>query len=138
MNSFTLEGCLKYFEQPEQLQPQNEWYCGRCKEHVLATKRVQIYKAPPILLILFKRFKMTNQSRSGYSSSYYYFSSSGASEGEKITDLIRFPLNGFDIGNFLVDPSTSSCTVYDLFAVSNHYGSVGFGHYTAYAKNSHT
>lgn len=81
MSSFTLEGCLKYFEQPEQLQPQNEWYCGRCKEHVLATKRVQIYKAPPILLILFKRFKMTNQSRSGYSSSYYYFSSSGASEG---------------------------------------------------------
>ena len=25
--------------------------------------------------------------------------------------------------------------VYDLFAVSNHYGSVGFGHYTAFGKN---
>jgi ubiquitin carboxyl-terminal hydrolase 4/11/15 len=24
---------------------------------------------------------------------------------------------------------------YDLFAVSNHYGSLGGGHYTAYAKN---
>ena len=25
--------------------------------------------------------------------------------------------------------------LYDLFAVSNHYGSVGFGHYTAFGKN---
>ena len=90
--SFTLEGCLQYFQQPEQLQPQNEWYCGRCKDHVLATKQVQVYRAPPILLIQFKRFKMTNQSRSSYYSSYYSFSSSGASEGEKITDLIHYPL----------------------------------------------
>lgn len=28
--------------------------------------------------------------------------------------------------------------LYDLFAVSNHYGNVGFGHYTAFAKNSLT
>lgn len=26
--------------------------------------------------------------------------------------------------------------VYDCFGISNHFGSVGFGHYTAYAKNS--
>lgn len=25
--------------------------------------------------------------------------------------------------------------IYDCFAVSNHFGSVGFGHYTAYGKN---
>jgi len=25
--------------------------------------------------------------------------------------------------------------LYDLFAVSNHYGSLGFGHYTAYTKS---
>ena len=25
--------------------------------------------------------------------------------------------------------------MYDAYAVSNHYGSVGFGHYTAYGKN---
>ena len=25
--------------------------------------------------------------------------------------------------------------IYDLFAVSNHFGSLGGGHYTAYAKN---
>jgi ubiquitin carboxyl-terminal hydrolase 4/11/15 len=25
--------------------------------------------------------------------------------------------------------------MYDLYAVSNHYGSLAFGHYTAYCKN---
>ena len=25
--------------------------------------------------------------------------------------------------------------IYDLFGVSNHFGSLGFGHYTAYALN---
>ena len=27
---------------------------------------------------------------------------------------------------------------YDLYAVSNHYGSLQFGHYTAYCKNAET
>ncbi len=27
---------------------------------------------------------------------------------------------------------------YDLYAVSNHYGSLAFGHYTAYCKNPET
>ena len=26
--------------------------------------------------------------------------------------------------------------LYDLYAVSNHFGSMGFGHYTAYVKNN--
>ncbi len=52
--------------------------------------------------------------------------------------MIRFPLVGLDIASFLVDPASAPSTIYDLYAVSNHYGSVGFGHYTAYAKNFHT
>ena len=28
--------------------------------------------------------------------------------------------------------------LYDLYAVSNHYGSLAFGHYTAYCKNFET
>ena len=28
--------------------------------------------------------------------------------------------------------------MYDLYAVSNHYGSLSFGHYTAYCKNPET
>lgn len=32
----------------------------------------------------------------------------------------------------------SSPLIYDLYAISNHYGGVGGGHYTAYGKNSLT
>ncbi len=32
--------------------------------------------------------------------------------------------------------SCSEEPVYDLYAVSNHYGGLGGGHYTAYAKNN--
>ena len=32
----------------------------------------------------------------------------------------------------------SNSMLYDLYAVSNHYGSQTFGHYTAYAKNHET
>lgn len=28
--------------------------------------------------------------------------------------------------------------IYDCYAVSNHFGNMGFGHYTAYAKNPQT
>ena len=27
--------------------------------------------------------------------------------------------------------------MYELYAISNHYGNAGGGHYTAYAKNAH-
>jgi ubiquitin C-terminal hydrolase len=30
----------------------------------------------------------------------------------------------------------SIAPIYDLYAISNHYGGLGGGHYTAYAKNS--
>jgi ubiquitin carboxyl-terminal hydrolase 4/11/15 len=31
--------------------------------------------------------------------------------------------------------NTTKSTRYELYAVSNHYGGMGGGHYTAYAKN---
>ena len=54
---------------------------------------------------------------------------------EKITDLVKFPIQGFDIGQILVGKNQNlTSTVYDLFAVSNHMGGLGGGHYTAYVK----
>uniref|UniRef100_A0A2D4LE82 ubiquitinyl hydrolase 1 n=1 Tax=Micrurus spixii TaxID=129469 RepID=A0A2D4LE82_9SAUR len=38
------------------------------------------------------------------------------------------------MSEFVCD-SEASPYVYDLIAVSNHYGGLGVGHYTAYAKN---
>lgn len=44
--------------------------------------------------------------------------------------LVQFPINGMEIMN-----CNGERFVYDLYAVSNHYGSMGGGHYTAYGKN---
>lgn len=35
----------------------------------------------------------------------------------------------------LIVTSTTSAPTYELYAISNHFGGLGGGHYTAYAKN---
>ena len=37
--------------------------------------------------------------------------------------------------NYTLHQSGSKRSVYDLYAVSNHFGGMGGGHYTAYCKN---
>jgi len=44
-------------------------------------------------------------------------------------------LDNFDISPFLIGPTYGIPPVYELYAVSNHYGSLGSGHYTAYGKH---
>mmetsp|Transcript_18217 Transcript_18217/g.17341 ORF Transcript_18217/g.17341 Transcript_18217/m.17341 type:complete len:116 (-) Transcript_18217:45-392(-) len=55
--------------------------------------------------------------------------------GGKLSTLVDFPLEGLDISPYVLSQKKSDPLIYDCFAVSNHYGSCGFGHYTAYAKN---
>uniref|UniRef100_A0A8C0G0N8 Ubiquitin carboxyl-terminal hydrolase n=1 Tax=Chelonoidis abingdonii TaxID=106734 RepID=A0A8C0G0N8_CHEAB len=46
-----------------------------------------------------------------------------------------FSLNSdLDMSEFLINPNAGPCR-YNLIAVSNHYGGMGGGHYTAFAKN---
>jgi len=207
-SSVNIYDCLGQFAVPEQLGEDNQWYCSECKDFKKATKKMEIYKAPPILMIQLKRFKHTNSLLSK----------------SKIGDKIDFPLENLDLTNYVINPelpmdyndlptveeqkaptpsqpegqsevtvevsaidasslSTADNTqmeiestkeetkmqvetldpkndqddamknedssnpgspalkqknnnlLYDLFAVSNHYGSLGFGHYTAYCKN---
>jgi ubiquitin carboxyl-terminal hydrolase 4/11/15 len=53
----TLSDCMDEFKKSEILDEQNMWYCNKCKEHVQAIKKFEIYKAPPIIIINLKRFK---------------------------------------------------------------------------------
>jgi hypothetical protein len=51
---------------------------------------------------------------------------------------VMFPLQGLDLSGYvrgsqgLHDPSQAP--LYDCYAVSNHYGGLGGGHYTAYGQ----
>ena len=113
----TLAKCLKKFCKEEQLQEGDEWYCSKCKKHVLAKKKMDLYYTPKILIICFKRFIKD--------SSYRW---------EKNEDEVDFPINDLDLKDFVIGPDRDH-SKYDLFAVSQHYGGTGFGHYTAVCKN---
>ena len=112
----TLKKCFKLFCSEEQLKKNDEWYCQKCKEHVLANKKLDLYYIPKILIICFKRF----------TKHYTYW--------EKNDEDIIFPITNLDMKEFVVGPDKEH-SVYDLFAVSQHYGGTGFGHYTAVCKN---
>ena len=56
--------------------------------------------------------------------------------GQKLDTLVDFPLSSLDMAPYVLSAQGGGEEhIYDLFAVSNHFGSLGFGHYTAYAKN---
>jgi ubiquitin carboxyl-terminal hydrolase 4/11 len=59
---------------------------------------------------------------------------------DKLEDAVSFPVEGLDLSPFVLsnrnpDGSYKESLIYDLFAVSNHFGNLAFGHYTAFAKN---
>lgn len=114
-----LEDCLNEFEITEKLDKDNEWYCNKCKKHVRASMKLEIYKAPKILILHLKRFE-TSKVR--------------FSQSTKIDIDVSLPIDhDFDMNNYICDKSKSN--IYELYAISNHFGSTGGGHYTATAKN---
>ena len=112
----TLDDCLNNFCKEEKLEEGNEWYCPICKKHTLATKKMELYYLPKILIICFKRF---------IKESFRW---------RKNEEFIDFPINNLDMKEFIVGPDKPH-SKYDLFAVSQHFGSTNFGHYTAVCKN---
>jgi len=112
----TLDDCLRAFAAEEQLSATDTWYCGECKEHVQAHKKLSISRAPKILVVHLKRFSYRGQM-----------------SRERIDDLVKFPIQDFDISEF-VEEREQELIKYDLFAISNHYGSLGGGHYTAFVR----
>lgn len=58
------------------------------------------------------------------------------SQQEKVGDFVDFPIQGLDLRPYIQDNSSNEPIYYDLYAVSNHYGSLNGGHYTAYGYNS--
>ena len=57
VKTVTIDDCFDEFRKSEMLDENNMWYCNKCKEHVQANKTLEIYRAPPILIVNLKRFK---------------------------------------------------------------------------------
>uniref|UniRef100_A0A671RFB3 ubiquitinyl hydrolase 1 n=1 Tax=Sinocyclocheilus anshuiensis TaxID=1608454 RepID=A0A671RFB3_9TELE len=113
---FKLKDCIELFTTKEKLGADDPWYCPDCKQHQQATKKLDLWSVPPVLVVHLKRFSYSRYMR------------------DKLDLLVDFPLRDLDMSEFLINPSAGPSR-YDLIAVSNHYGGMGGGHYTAYAKN---
>ena len=114
--NYTLDDLFEYFCSHEYLEKGNEWKCGNCNKKVNVTKKLSIYYVPRLMIICLNRFVS-----SGY----------GFSKNEENID---FPLENLNMGKYICGPDKDRYK-YDLFAVSQHYGSTGGGHYTAVCKN---
>jgi len=79
--------CLNSFSMEETLSGNDKWYCGKCKDHVTAFKKMEVYKAPDYLIIHLKRFSHQRNVMFG---------------SRKINDHIHFPVNGLDISKYVV------------------------------------
>ncbi|XP_056132068.1 ubiquitin carboxyl-terminal hydrolase 15-like isoform X2 [Lampris incognitus] len=113
---FKLKDCIELFTTKEKLGAEDPWYCPNCKQHQQATKKLDLWSLPPVLVVHLKRFSYSRYMR------------------DKLDSLVDFPLRDLDMSEFLINPNAGPCR-YNLIAVSNHYGGMGGGHYTAYAKN---
>ena len=47
----SIEGCFEFFRKVAKLDKDNAWYCNICKDHVEAFKQIEIYTAPPVLVL---------------------------------------------------------------------------------------
>lgn len=74
-----------------------------------ATIKYDFCKMPPVLVFHFKRY--------AYKKGRYY----------KITKLINFPIVNLRMEKFM-NTAGESPLIYDLFAISNHHGSLDAGH----------
>ncbi len=73
-------------------------YCSACKKHVRATKKIDLWKLPSVLLISFKRFKYTTK------------------EKKKIDTRVDFKVQFFDLSKFVPEKLQKSSPEYMMFA----------------------
>ncbi|KAI8920054.1 hypothetical protein DFJ77DRAFT_427119 [Powellomyces hirtus] len=112
-----IQECLDKFVEEEILDGDDAWRCPRCKVPRRTTKRLTIARLPVILLVHLKRFYFSGPFR------------------DRVDTYVEFPLLQLDLTKYV--PRSQEPFMYDLYAVSNHFGGLNGGHYTAQVRNSY-
>ncbi|KAK5929798.1 hypothetical protein CgunFtcFv8_011000 [Champsocephalus gunnari] len=79
----SLDSCLKAFTSEEELGEDELYYCSKCKTHRLATKKLDLWRLPPMLIVHLKRFQFVN------------------GRWIKSQKIVKFPRQNFDPSAFL-------------------------------------
>ncbi len=141
----TLHQCLNTFIKEEILDGADSWVCSKCRCPRRAMKQLSISRLPDVLLIHLKRFSYSGPFRN------------------KLETMVHFPMRNLDLTTYVPLPiekptpfehkiqhdlpgtgtghhhslQQSGPFIYDLFAISNHYGGLNGGHYTACVRNGY-
>lgn len=74
------------FLQAEQLGEGDSWFCGRCRGHVQARKKLDLWRLPELLVVLIKRFEHARGGR------------------VKLDAPVSFPLSGLNLAPYVAQP----------------------------------
>lgn len=112
----SLYTCLEAFLREEPLVPEDMWFCPQCKEQRQASKKLDLWRLPEVLVIHLKRFSYSRSMK------------------HKLETFVNFPIHDLDLTNYVAHKNNSRSQIYELYALTNHYGGMGSGHYTAHIK----
>ena len=135
----SLHDCLDEFTKEEKLGEDDLWYCPSCKKHQQATKKFDLWKAPDILAVHLKRFS-NNRTLRDKIDAHIDFPTEGLDLTDRVQERIiakKLLAEGVDIAELDLTDAEEPL-IYDLFAVDEHIGGLGGGHYRAYAYNHTT
>merc|ERR1719361_1721189 len=102
----TLAKCLEAFTQEEELRDDDKIYCSVCSSHQPASKKLQIWRLPPILIIHLKRFQFVN------------------SRWIKSHKIVDFPLRSLEPTNYLAAVPAATLTRHQELLKSRTRGSL--------------
>lgn len=86
-------------------------YCPTCKCHQQATKKVDVWSLPDLVIIHLKRFSQNAYGR------------------DKLDILVDFPVEeDLDLSDYVKGPAKPEDGLFRLYAVDNHFGGLGGGH----------
>ena len=114
-NGVNLRDCFQEYLREERIY---EFTCDRCKKTGKASKKTDIVKLPPLLVIHFSRF---------YQDGMYT---------RKKQNFVNFDLKNLNLGQYSIEGFENKFFQFNLYAVSNHFGSLEGGHYTAYCSSN--
>ncbi|XP_014496181.1 ubiquitin carboxyl-terminal hydrolase 8 [Vigna radiata var. radiata] len=114
--SVSIYKCLEAFLKEEPLGPEDMWYCPNCKKPQQATKKLDLWRLPEILVVHLKRFSYSRYLKN------------------KLETFVDFPINNLDLSTYVAYGNSQSTNRYVLYAISCHYGGLGGGHYTAFVR----
>ena len=114
MRSTSIDECLSMYFKESHLQ---SYRCEKCKQKGNCSQKISLYRFPKILVLQLKRFHVDGFRK------------------ERLNTDISYP-DELNLENYKHKISTANNTMYKLYGISHHIGSLYSGHYIAECREN--